>query len=63
MVHATLDDNKDMNPNDSIVIKTKINISSSEEYSGSSDLKVYETFVAGILQWLKRNSLLSTKHV
>ena len=63
MVHATLDDNKDMNPNDSIVIKTKINISSPEEYSGSSDLKVYETFVAGILQWLKRNSLLSTKHV
>ena len=43
-------------------IKTKLNITSPEEYSGSSNLKVYETFIAGILRWLKMNGLLSTKH-
>ena len=49
MIHATLDDNKDMNPDDSINVKMKLNIASPEEYSGSSDLEVYKTFVTGIL--------------
>ena len=49
MIRATLHDNKDMKPDDSIVVKTKLNIASLEEYSGSSDLEVYETFVTGIL--------------
>ena len=62
MIHATLNDNKDMNPDDSIIVKMKLNITSPEEYSGSSDLKVYETFIAGILHCLKMNGLLSTKH-
>ena len=62
MIHAALDDNKDMNPHDYIIVKTKLNITSPEEYSGSSDLKVYKTFVEGILQWLKMNGLLGTKH-
>ena len=35
---------------------------SPEEYSGSSNLEVYETFIAGILWWLKMNGLLGTKH-
>ena len=38
-----------MKPEDSIVVKMKLNIPSPEEYSGSPDLEVYETFVAGIL--------------
>ena len=62
MIHSTLDDNKDMNPENSIVVKMKLNITSPEEYSSSSDLEVYKTFVAGILQWLKMNGLLGTKH-
>ena len=62
MIRATLHDNKDMKPDDSIVVKTKLNIASLEEYPGSSDLEVYETFVAGILRWLKINGLLGTKH-
>ena len=62
MIRAVLHDNKDMNPEDSIVVKMKLNITSPEEYSGSSDLKVYETFVTGILRWLKMNGLLSTKN-
>ena len=49
MIRATLHDNKDMNPEDSIVVKMKLNITSPEEYSGSSNLEVYETFVTGIL--------------
>ena len=62
MICATLDDNNDLNPEDSIVVKMKLNITSPEDYSGSSDLKVYEMFVAGILRWLKMNGLLGTKH-
>ena len=40
----------------------RLNISLPEEYSGSSDLKVYETFVTGILQWLKLHGLLGVKY-
>ena len=49
MICAALDDNKDMNPDNSIIVKMKLNIASPEEYSGSLDLKVYKTFVTGIL--------------
>ena len=62
MIHAVPDDNKDMNPDNSIVVKTELNIASPEEYSGSSDLKVYKMFVTGVLHWLKMNGLLGTKH-
>ena len=62
MIRAALDNNKDMNPDNSIVVKMKVNIASPEEYSGSSNLEVCEMFVTGILCWLKMNGLLSTKH-
>ena len=52
MVNMMLTENRDMIPEDSIVVKTKLSIPSPEEYSGSPDLEVYETFIAGILQWL-----------
>ena len=58
MVSMMLAENWDMKPKDSIVMKVKLNIPSPEEYSGSSDLKVYETFIMGILQWLTLNGLL-----
>ena len=58
MVNTMLTENQDMIPEDSIVMKTKLNIISPEEYSGSSDLKVYKTFVTGILRWLRLNGLL-----
>ena len=41
MVSTMLAENWDMKPEDSIVVKVKLNIPSPEEYSGSSDLKVY----------------------
>ena len=62
MVHSTLDESQEDDPNDSIVMQTRLNISPPEEYSGSSDLKVYETFIAGILQWLRLHGLLGVKY-
>ena len=58
MVNMMLTENQDMIPKDSIVMKTKLNIPSPEEYSGSPDLEVYKTSIAGLLQWLRLNSLL-----
>ena len=49
MLRSTLEESQEDDPNDSIVVRTRLNISPPEEYSGSSDLEVYETFVAGIL--------------
>ena len=40
----------------------RLNISPPEEYSGSSDLEVYETFVAGVQQWLRLHGLLGVKY-
>ena len=40
----------------------RLNISPPEEYSGSSDLKVYEMFRAGILQWLRLHGLLGVNY-
>ena len=53
MVCSTLEESWDDNPDESIIAWMRLNISPPEEYSGSSDLKVYEMFVAGILQWAK----------
>ena len=58
MVNTMLAENRDMIPEDSIVVKTKLSIPSPEEYSGSPDLEVYKTFITGILRWLRLNSLL-----
>ena len=58
MVNMMITENWDMIPKDSIVVKMKLNIPSPEEYSGSPDLEVYKTSIAGILQWLRLNSLL-----
>ena len=49
MLHSTLEESQEDDPDDSIVRRTRLNISPPEEYSGSSDLEVYETFIAGIL--------------
>ena len=62
MVHSTLEEGREDDLNDSIVTWMRLNISPPEEYSGSSDLKVYETFIAGILQWLRLHGLLNAKY-
>ena len=48
-VCSALEEGQEDDPNDSIITQTRLNITLPEEYSGSSDLKVYETFIAGIL--------------
>ena len=58
MVNTMLAENQDMIPEGSIIIKTNLSIPSPKEYSGSPDLKVYKTFIAGILRWLRLNGLL-----
>ena len=49
MLCSALEESWEDDPDDSIVMRTRLNISPPEEYSGSLDLEVYETFVAGIL--------------
>ena len=62
MVCSALEESQEDDPDDSIVMWMRLNISPPEEYSGSSDLKVYETFITGILQWLRLHGLLGVKY-
>ena len=62
MVCSTLEESWEDNSNDSIIAWMRLNISPPEEYSGSSDLKVYEMFIAGILRWLRLHGLLGVKY-
>ena len=62
MVCSALEENQEDNPNNSVVAWTRLNISPPEEYSGSSDLEVNETFVIGILRWLRLHGLLGVKY-
>ena len=62
MVCSALEESWDDNPDDSVVTRTRLNIHPPEEYSGSSDLEVYKTFITGILQWLRLHGLLGVKY-
>ena len=62
MVCSTLEESQEDNLNESIVAWMRLNISPPEEYSGSSDLEMYKTFIAGILQWLRLHGLLGVKY-
>ena len=62
MVCSTLEESQDDNPDDSIIVQMRLNISPSEEYSGSSDIEVYEMFVTGILRWLRLHGLLGVNY-
>ena len=62
MVRSALEESWEDDPDDSIVAQMRLNISPLEEYSGSSDLEVYETFIAGILRWLRLHGLLGVKY-
>ena len=62
MVHSALEESQEDNPDDSVVAQMRLNRSPPEEYSGSLDLKVYEMFVAGILQWIRLHGLLGVRY-
>ena len=50
MVCSALEESWEDNPDDSIVAWMRLNIRPPEEYLGSSDLEVHETFITGILR-------------
>ena len=62
MVCSALGESQEDDPDDSVVTQMRLNISPPEEYLRSSDLEVYETFVAGILRWLRLHGLLGVKY-
>ena len=62
MLCSALEESWEDDPDDSIIAQMRLNISPPEEYSGSLDLEVYETFVTGILRWLKLHGLLGFKY-
>ena len=62
MLRSALEESWEDDLDDSIIARTRLNISPPEEYSGSLDLEVYKTFVAGILRWLKLHGLLGAKY-
>ena len=62
MVCSALEESQEDDPNDSIVARMRLSISPPEEYSGSSNLKVYKTFITGILRWLRLHGLLGVKY-
>ena len=62
MVQSALEENRDDNPEESIIARTRLTINPPEEYSGSADLEVYETFIAGVLRWLRLHGLLGDKY-
>ena len=47
-----------MDPEKSMLAKVGVKLAHPETYAGGSDLEEFEVFVAGILRWLKMNSLL-----
>ena len=58
MVRVTLDENKDADPDRSVLTRAGIKLQPPEPYSGSADLEEFEVFVAGVLRWLRMSHLL-----
>jgi hypothetical protein len=58
MILIALTDAVDMDPEKSPLEKAGVKLKHPEPYSGGSDLKEFEGFIANILRWLKMNYLL-----
>ena len=58
MVRVTQDENKDADPDRSVLTRAGIKLQPPELYSGSIDLEEFEIFVAGVLRWLILSHLL-----
>ena len=58
MIHAVLAERQHTDPEKSVLTRASVKLDHPETYVGSSDLKEFEVFVAGILRWLKMNCLL-----
>jgi hypothetical protein len=58
MIHVTLANTVDMNPDKSLRVRAGVKFKHPEAYSRGSDLEEFEGFIANILRWLKMNYLL-----
>jgi hypothetical protein len=61
MVHIPLHENRDKDPEKSLLYKAGIKLPHLEPYGGSTDLEKFEVFIAGILRWLSMNNMLGKK--
>ena len=58
MICAALAEGQHTDPDKSVLMRANVKLDHPETYAGSSDLKEFEVFIAGILRWLKMNCLL-----
>ena len=58
MIHAALAKGQHTDTDKSVLMQAGIKLDHPETYTGSSDLKEFEVFIAGILRWLKMNCVL-----
>ena len=58
MLRVTMDENKDTDPDRSVLTRAGIKLQPPEVYSGSTDLEEFEIFVAGVQRWLRMSHLL-----
>ena len=58
MICTALAEGQHTDPDKSVLTRAGIKLDHPETYVGSSDLELFEVFVAGILRWLKMNCLL-----
>jgi hypothetical protein len=58
MVRVAIEASKGTDPEKSVLAKAGVKVVHPDSYCGGSDLKEFEIFVAGVLRWLRVNSLL-----
>ena len=58
MIRTALAKGQHTDPDKSVLTRASIKLDHPETYMGSSDLKEFKVFVAGIFKWLKMNCLL-----
>ena len=63
MIRAALAKGQHTDPDKSVLTQAGVKLDHPETYMGSSDLKEFEVFIAGILRWLKMNCLLGETSV
>ena len=58
MICTMLAEGQHTDPDKSVLIRAGVKLDHLETYAGSSGLKGFKVFIAGILRWLKMNCLL-----
>jgi hypothetical protein len=55
---VAIEASKGTDPETSVHAKAGVKVAHPDSYSGGADLEEFEIFVAGVLRWLRMNSLL-----